>query len=81
MAAHIEKVRRQGRNFALVVVAEAVKDRTGQHVQQQHSGGSVTYGGIGHRLGDALAVLTGAETASPCWAMCSAAASRPGATA
>ncbi|MGO8918908.1 MAG: ATP-dependent 6-phosphofructokinase [Stellaceae bacterium] len=62
VAAHIEKVRRQGRNFALVVVAEAVKDHTGQRVQQQHSSGGVTYGGIGHGLGDALARLTGAET-------------------
>jgi ATP-dependent phosphofructokinase / diphosphate-dependent phosphofructokinase len=62
VAAHIEKVRRQGRNFALVVVAEAVKDHTGQRVQRQHSSGGVTYGGIGHGLGDALARLTGAET-------------------
>src|SRR6266851_2663325 len=62
VAAHIEKVRRQGRNFALVVVAEAVKDLTGQHVQRQHSTGGATYGGIGNALGDALARLTGAET-------------------
>ena len=62
IAGHIEKVRRQGRNFALVVVAEAVKDVTGRRVQRQHSGGGVTYGGIGHALGDALARLTGAET-------------------
>jgi ATP-dependent phosphofructokinase / diphosphate-dependent phosphofructokinase len=62
VAAHIEKVRRQGRNFALVVVAEAVKDRTGQPVQRQHSSGGVTYGGIGHALGDALTRATGAET-------------------
>src|SRR6185312_1693827 len=62
VAAHIEKVRRQGRNFALVVVAEAVKDRTGQAVQRQHSGGGLRYGGIGYILGDAIAELTGAET-------------------
>ena len=62
VAAHIEKVRRQGRNFALVVVAEAVKDVTGQHVQRQHSGGGVTYGGVGNALGEALARMTGAET-------------------
>lgn len=62
VAAHIEKVRRQGRNFALVVVAEAVKDRTGQRVQRQHSSGGVSYGGIGNSLGDALARMTGAET-------------------
>jgi phosphofructokinase-like protein len=62
VAGHIEKVRRQGRNFALVVVAEAVKDLTGQRVQRQQAGGGVTYGGIGNALGEALARLTGAET-------------------
>jgi 6-phosphofructokinase 1 len=62
VAAHIEKVRVQGRNFALVVVAEAVKDRTGQRVQRRQAGGGLTYGGIGHILGEALARLTGAET-------------------
>ncbi len=62
VAAHIQRVRQHGRNFALVVVAEAVKDLTGQAVQRQQAGGGVTYGGIGNRLGDALARLTGAET-------------------
>jgi 6-phosphofructokinase 1 len=62
VAAHIERVRRDGRNFALVVVAEAVKDRTGQRVQRQQAGGGTTYGGIGNILGDAIARLTGAET-------------------
>src|SRR5207247_9028356 len=33
VAAHIERVRRGGRNFALVVVAEAVPDCTGEHVR------------------------------------------------
>ena len=51
-----------GRNFALVVVAEAVKDRTGQRVQRQQAGGNVTYGGIGQVLCEAIARLTGAET-------------------
>ena len=62
VAKHIEKVRRQGRNFALVVVAEAVSDPLGQKVLQQHGMGSATFGGIGHRLGAALAEMTGAET-------------------
>ena len=62
VAAHIDKIRRGGRNFALVVVAEAVKDQTGRRVQRRQSGGNVTYGGIGNSLGDALARLTGAET-------------------
>src|SRR5579863_9333119 len=62
IAAQIEKVRREGRNFALIVVAEAVKDHSGQAVKQQQSGGAATYGGIGHILGRSIAERTGAET-------------------
>jgi ATP-dependent phosphofructokinase / diphosphate-dependent phosphofructokinase len=62
VAAHIEKLRRRGRNFALVVVAEAVPDRTGTRVTRQRAGGVKTYGGIGQILGDAIAQATGAET-------------------
>ena len=62
VAAHIERLRRNGRNFALVIVAEAVTNPTGASVWQHHKGGSATYGGIGHVLGEALSELTGAET-------------------
>jgi phosphofructokinase-like protein len=62
VARHIDKVRREGRNFALVVVAEAVKDMLGQGVRQKHGMGTETYGGIGHLLGVALTRITGAET-------------------
>jgi ATP-dependent phosphofructokinase / diphosphate-dependent phosphofructokinase len=62
VAAHVAKLRSGGRNFALVVVAEAVKNVSGQRVRRQQAGGAVTYGGIGHALGDALARMTGAET-------------------
>jgi 6-phosphofructokinase 1 len=62
VAAHIDQLRRNGRNFALVIVAEAVSAPTGGSVWQQHKGGSPTYGGIGHVLGEGLAELTGAET-------------------
>jgi phosphofructokinase-like protein len=62
VAAHINKLRQNGRNFAIVVVAEAVRDNTGALVQHQNSPGSFTYGGIGHILGEAIARLTGAET-------------------
>jgi 6-phosphofructokinase 1 len=62
VARHIDKVRRRGRNFALVVVAEAVKDTLGQGVRKQHGAGTETYGGIGHLLGVELARMTGAET-------------------
>ncbi len=62
VAGHIDALRRSGRNFALVVVAEAVGDLTGQAIKQQQSGGALTYGGVGHILGRAIAELTGAET-------------------
>ena len=62
IAAHIAKLRQGGRNFAIVVVAEAVRDNTGARVQTQRSVGNATYGGIGHMIGDALARATGAET-------------------
>ena len=62
VAAHIDALRRGGRNFALVVVAEAVADLTGQTIRQRQSHGALTYGGIGQILGHALAELTGAET-------------------
>jgi ATP-dependent phosphofructokinase / diphosphate-dependent phosphofructokinase len=62
VAAHINAVRQAARNFAIVVVAEAVRDKSGEHVQHQHAPGSSTYGGIGHVVGEAVARLTGAET-------------------
>jgi ATP-dependent phosphofructokinase / diphosphate-dependent phosphofructokinase len=62
VAAHLNTIRQTRRNFAIVVVAEAVRDSTGEHVQRQHSHGGLTYGGVGHVIGDALARMTGAET-------------------
>jgi 6-phosphofructokinase 1 len=62
VADHIRRLRQTAHNFAIVVVAEAVRDNTGEHVQHEHSPGRSTYGGIGHVLGEALARLTGAET-------------------
>ena len=58
VAAQIDKLRRRGRNFVLIVVAEAVRDPGGKSVRQRHTG---TYGGIGHRLAEVLGPLTGAE--------------------
>jgi ATP-dependent phosphofructokinase / diphosphate-dependent phosphofructokinase len=62
VAAQILRLRQGGRNFALIIVAEAVADLTGQGVWQLHAGGARTYGGIGHVLGQAIAERTGAET-------------------
>jgi ATP-dependent phosphofructokinase / diphosphate-dependent phosphofructokinase len=62
VAAHINHLREDGHGFAVVVVAEAVRDNTGAHVERRHVSGGATYGGIGHVLGEALARMTGAET-------------------
>ncbi len=61
VAAHIARLREGGRNFALVVVGEAVRDPSGNEVRQRQSSGAETYGGIGHRLAAALAPLTDAQ--------------------
>jgi 6-phosphofructokinase len=58
----VEQLRRTGRNFALVVVAEAVKREDGKPVKQSHGSGAVTYGGIGHYVGEKIAQASGAET-------------------
>ncbi|MHA1600692.1 MAG: 6-phosphofructokinase, partial [Alphaproteobacteria bacterium] len=62
VAAKIEALKQQGRNFALVIVGEAVKRDNGESVTQTQSGGAVTYGGIGHYIGARIAETTGAET-------------------
>jgi 6-phosphofructokinase 1 len=61
IALHIERLRESGRNFALVVVAEAVRTEKGEAVRQQHAGGGTSYGGIGHYIGDRIAAATGSE--------------------
>jgi 6-phosphofructokinase 1 len=62
VAEKIDALKRKGRNFALVVVAEAVKSENGEALVTLHVGGKPTYGGIGHYIGDRIAELTGAET-------------------
>jgi len=62
LARKVEQLRRTGRNFALVVVAEAVKREDGTPARQAHVSGAITYGGIGHYVGDRIAQATGAET-------------------
>jgi 6-phosphofructokinase len=58
----IAALKAEGRNFALVVVAEAVKTEEGRTVSVDHVGGQRRLGGIGGYLGDRLAEATGAET-------------------
>lgn len=62
VAEKIEDLKRKGRNFALVVVAEAVPTEAGEQLMTAHAGGLPTFGGIGRYLGERIARLTGAET-------------------
>ncbi|KAA0683463.1 ATP-dependent 6-phosphofructokinase [Roseomonas genomospecies 6] len=62
IAAKIRQVRATGRNFALVVVSEAVKTADGTGVQKLLQGGEKRYGGIGDYIGEKIAEATGAET-------------------
>ena len=62
IAAKIERVRAGGRNFALVVVSEAVKDIAGDTMMKEFSDGQRRLTGIGQYISDQLARETGAET-------------------
>ncbi|HUA52056.1 MAG TPA: ATP-dependent 6-phosphofructokinase [Candidatus Sulfotelmatobacter sp.] len=63
--AKIEALKHDGRNFALVVVAEAVLTEEGQHKGVQAggaAGSAMRYGGIGAYLAERITQATGAET-------------------
>jgi 6-phosphofructokinase 1 len=62
IAAHIKNLRLSGRNFALVVVSEAVLDPEGKIVSSEFFGGQKRLGGIGHILGAEIAEACQAET-------------------
>ncbi len=62
VAAKIEALKAEERNFALVVVAEAVRTDDGEPVTRRQPSGEVTYGGIGYYVGNRIAEATGAET-------------------
>ncbi len=62
IAAKIKEINERGRNFALVVVAEAVKTAEGEKAMIRDQSGRTRYGGIGHYLADKLSEITGAET-------------------
>ncbi|MBW8308101.1 MAG: ATP-dependent 6-phosphofructokinase [Candidatus Paracaedibacteraceae bacterium] len=51
----------EGRNFALVIVAEAVKDENGEPVVVSQKWERIRYGGIGHYIGDKIAEKIGAD--------------------
>lgn len=62
VADKIRQVRRQGRNFALVVVSEAVRTAEGKELQREFTDGQKRFGGIGGYIGEQIAAATGAET-------------------
>lgn len=62
IAAKIKRVKESGRNFALVVVSEAVKMLDGGKAEMSFADGEKRYGGIGHYIGHKLAEATGVET-------------------
>ena len=62
IADHIDHIRTQGRNHALIVVAEAVKKENGSKATVKFVDGQVRLGGIGTYLGDEIYKLTDAET-------------------
>lgn len=62
VAEKIAKVKKGGRNFALVIVSEAVKDENGQPLQKTFADGQKRLGGIGDYLGEKIAEITGSET-------------------
>ena len=62
IAKKIKSVKDSGRNFALIVVSEAVKTPSGEALQIEHSGGERRYGGIGAYLSDKITKATGSET-------------------
>ncbi|MBI29288.1 MAG: Pyrophosphate--fructose 6-phosphate 1-phosphotransferase [Alphaproteobacteria bacterium MarineAlpha5_Bin11] len=62
IAKHIKEIRQQGRNHALMVVAEAVKKEDGTKATVKHTGGQIRLGGIGSYLAHKISQLTDTET-------------------
>ena len=62
IARKIRAVKEAGRNFALVIVSEAVKSPSGEKLEVAHHGGEVRYGGIADYLSPKISAATGSET-------------------
>jgi phosphofructokinase-like protein len=62
VAQKIKSLQEEGRNFALVVVSEAVNMESGEQAKITDLTGRSRYGGISHYLANSIAELTGAET-------------------
>ncbi len=61
VAAKIKSIKDSGRNFALMVVSEAVETKRGDKVGTEKADGKTRYGGIGDYLCPRLSELTGFE--------------------
>ena len=59
---HIRTLQERGRNFALMVVAEAVCNELGEKVTQTHALSQCRLGGVGQYLADQISASVGAET-------------------
>ena len=62
VAKKIREVKESGRNFALVVVSEAVKTIEGSNLQVEFADGQKRFGGVGQYIGHMIHEKTGAET-------------------
>lgn len=62
VARHIAQIRNKGRNFALVVVSEAVKTIDGTTVTKSLHGGQQRLGGIGNHIAQQISDACNAET-------------------
>ncbi|MCB1783347.1 MAG: ATP-dependent 6-phosphofructokinase [Alphaproteobacteria bacterium] len=62
IASKITEVKESGRNFALVIVSEAVRTPDGRKHEVVYHGGETRYGGIAEYLGVQIANATGSET-------------------
>lgn len=58
----IKTIKDNGRNFALVVVSEAVETVEHEKLTVEYHGGEKRLGGIGHYVGEKIAAATGFET-------------------
>ncbi|HEY9845648.1 MAG TPA: ATP-dependent 6-phosphofructokinase [Candidatus Caenarcaniphilales bacterium] len=58
----IRERKAQGKNFSLVIVAEAVRTESGEPVMQTNRCGQCRLGGIGQYLADEISAGSGAET-------------------
>lgn len=62
IAEKINSLKATGHNFALIVVAEAVKTQSGEKITIADAEGKTRYGGISHYLAQSISEMTGAET-------------------